>query len=180
MNEQAPAEEIVRSRLPDADPRIHTFFAAWNAARHGKPIPSRRDFDPLAVAPLLKFVWIYRYEPDIPDFVCRLAGENVNDAWGRSIKGRRLLDIVGAADHPVVMERWLRILREPSIQYGARQERLSALDLHRAERLILPLTGDSGEAEFVLGISLYTVAHPDPNRPPLISEDIVRIPCAEM
>ena len=127
-----PTKPSVESRLAGADPRILVFFHAWNAARRRTLVPLRSDFDPMLIQSLLAHVWLYRFDPAVGDFVCKLAGEEVNLAWGRSIKGRTLREIVGAADHPIMMARWRKLLTVPLLHYGSASERLSELETQTA------------------------------------------------
>lgn len=170
----------VRERLASADLRVFRFLQAWREARDGGPIPRRRAFDPMAAPDLLPWIWLYAWEPDSDDFRCRLAGEQVNAAWGRSIRGLTLHDVVGATDHPTIRARWRRILDELLVHYGARTERLSALETRRAERLLAPLADDAGAARYVLGLSLYAIEASDPTRPALKPDDSVQFPCTEV
>ena len=168
-------------RLPGIDPRLVGFFEAWRAIRApGEVVPRREAFDPLAIPELLPDVFLYRLADDGEDFVCRLAGERVNEAWGRSIRGLTLRQIVGERDHPTIRARWARIVGTPALHYGRVRERLSNQRLRRAERLLLPLASADGRIDWVLGVSLYTLESGDPARPSLRPEDIVQIPCAEL
>lgn len=180
MTDAPPLRPTLEDRLPGADPRIFAFFRAWRAARREAMVPQRADFDPLGVPVLLPHVWLYRFDAGLGDFVCRLAGEEVNAAWGRSIRGRALREVVGPADHPVVLRRWRQIVGVPLIHYGAAAERLSALETRSAERLLLPLASDGDAVDHVLGISLYRISGASRSRSPLVPEDIVQIPCAEL
>lgn len=175
-----PPRSSVEARLAGADPRIFEFLSAWRAARRGTMVPFRRDFDPLSIPRLLPHIWLYRYEPAAGDFVCRLAGEEVNAAWGRSIRGETLRTVVGEADHPTVFRRWQQIVSVPLLHYGSAVERLSALELRSAERLLVPLASDDETVDGVLGLSLYTISAANQDRTPLVPEDIIRIPCAEV
>ena len=96
-----PARDI----LPGfADQRLITFFDAWRAARMGAVIPSKRNFDPIEVPSLLRYTWLYRFEPTLGDFVCLVAGEDVKRAWGGdSIKGKLLREVVGDRDHALFL-----------------------------------------------------------------------------
>lgn len=180
MTEAAASARTLESRLQGADPRIFAFFRAWRMARREAMVPHRADFDPVGIPALLPHVWLYRYDAGLDDFVCRLAGEEVNAAWGRSIRGRMLQEIVGADDHPTVLRRWRQIVRVPLIHYGAAAERLSALETRSAERLLLPLASDGDVVDHVLGISLYRISGAARSRSALVPEDIVQVPCAEL
>lgn len=166
--------------LRDADPRLLRFLAAWRAARAGAPMPRRRAFDPMTAPDLLPWIWLCAYDPAADDFVYRLAGEEVNAAWGRSLRGAALRDLLGPEDHPTVRRRWAEILEGPNLHYGLTRERLSALETQSAERLLAPLADDAGLPAYILGVSLYRVAASDPGRPPLTAEDYVRLPVAAL
>lgn len=180
MTKIAPLGASVEARLAGADPRIFVFLQAWREARGDALIPKRSAFDPMAVRSLLPFLWIYRFETERDDYVVRLAGEEINNAWGRSIKGMTMREVVGDADYPVMRERWGNILGVPLIHYGASSERLSALDTRRAERMLTPLADNDGTPNHILGISLYEISPTDSSRPSLEPEDITQIPCSEV
>lgn len=170
-----------RDLLPTgADERLIAFLEAWRNSRSGAVHPNKRNFDPFQVPTLLRYTWLYRYDPALSDFVCLLAGEDVNRAWGGPIKGKPLREIVGDVDHPTVLQRWLQIVQTPLVQYGAKDERLSNQDLWRAERLLMPLSSVSDQADHVIGISLYRLAAHEELHAPLISEDIKQIPCTDI
>ncbi len=145
----------MRALVPTADPRIFQMFDGWAAARNGGAVAHRSEFDPMRVAPLLGFLWIYRRHPERGDYVCELAGEEVNAVWGGSVKGRTLTEIVGTEHQPILADRWAAVLGEPAILYSS-MERFPAPHLiYRVERLILPLMSRGGEIDSILGISLY-------------------------
>ena len=168
-------------RLDEADARLGAFLRAWMAARGSALVPSKSAFDPLEVPQLLSFIFLYRYEEEAGDFVCRLAGESVNKAWGHSIRGKSLREVVGAHDYPTIRSRWDRIVGDPLVHYGANRERLSEQNIYRADRLLMPLYGDdTGRLDHVVGVSLYQMNPVSPSRPPLLLEDIHRIQCADL
>ena len=172
--------EKIQEYLPNASASALTFLASWAKAREGRLVPYKESFDPLSVREMLSFVWMYEYRPDIGDFVCRLAGENVNLAWGKSIKGLTLQQIVGETDHPIVLSRWLEMVKEPHIHYGSEAERLSEQNTWQAERIIAPMETRADGIPYALGLSLYQSTVVDPDHEPLILEDTIRIPCREI
>lgn len=147
----------LRKRLPHANDSLFMFFGAWLDARGEALVPLRKEFSPGAIPALLRFVWIYKFDMDRNDFVCQLAGEAVNDAWGKSIRGRTLREIVGNVDYPAVRGRWLEIVGRPAIMYGTVNEQLAFQETWRAERLMLPMASADETIDVVLGLSLYTL-----------------------
>lgn len=169
-----------RRQVPNADPRLHGFLAAWLDARGDALVPRRQSFSPITIPGQLPFVWIYALDPERQDFVCQLAGENVNDAWGGSIRGRTIREIVGEIDYPVVRDRWDAIVKQPAIQYGALNEQMASLEIWQAERLLLPMASVDGTINVMLGISLYSMRYMAPEAKSNIPEHIIRIPCADL
>jgi hypothetical protein len=170
-----------QAHLSDADPRILDFLNAWRAARRGNEIvPLKKNFDPMRVPTLLQFMWLYRFDPSNGNYLCRLAGEEVNAAWGYSIKGKSLAQIVGPVDYPTVLKRWHMITNTPLVQYGTARERLTEQTTQQAERMLVPLKDTSGATSYVLGVSLYRYVNFEPVHIPPLSGNIVRIACADI
>lgn len=172
-----PAAELLPA---GSDARLFTFLDAWRGSRADSLVPTKRDFDLFQVPSLLRYTWLYRFDTDAGDFVCLLAGEDVNRAWGGPIKGKTLREVVGEQDHPIVLKRWREIIETPLIQYGAKDEKLTNQDIWRAERLLLPLASIEGRRNHVIGVSLYRLSAYEEARAPLIEEDIFQVPCAEV
>jgi hypothetical protein len=169
-----------RRRIPDASPKIHSFFGAWLDARGDAMVPRRKSFSPITIPTLLRFVWMYEFDQRRQDFVCQLAGESVNEAWGGSIRGRTIREIVGNIDYPVLRSRWDIIIGQPAIQYGAVEERLTSMEVWQAERLLLPMASKDGAINVMLGISLYRLQRGTLRGKQDIPESVIRIPCAEL
>lgn len=170
-----------RDRLPqDTDPRIHQFLDAWIAARRDSLVPVRADFDPTWIPRLLSSIYICAWLPDEGDFQCVLAGEEVNRAWGGNLSGKKIGEVIGEDDQPVMRQRWLEIIETPQIHYGLVSERLTQQKFYSAERLTVPLADKEGTPCFIMGLSLYTIGQVDFSRPALFPEDTIRIECAEI
>lgn len=165
---------------PDADPRIIQFLDAWESARRGGLVPARRDFDPTRVPRLLSSVYICKWLPGDGDFQCVLAGEEVNRAWGGSLSGKKIGEVIGEADQPIIRQRWLEITGVPEIHYGLVTERMTEQNFYNAERLTVPLADRDGAVSFIMGLSLYTIGEVDLTRPALFPEDTIRIRCADL
>ena len=143
-----------REDLPSPSREINDLLDTWRLARCGALVPLKQNFDPLAVPHLLPSLWLYRLDRGTDTFTCRLAGERINAAWGYSIAGHTSEDIFGVSDNAVIVSIWMAILETPLVHYG-RGEVLSGNSLYLAERLVLPLLDEAGEANFILGLSLY-------------------------
>jgi hypothetical protein len=172
--------EPIRARFAGASPQIVEFLELWNRSRHGALVPLRRELDPFQAPRLLRHVWLYQYLPDRDDFVCKLAGENVNEAWGGRLKGQMLSDVVGPAHRDAAIRRWRGVIETPCILYGAiGPERQDADGRPIAERLVLPLATAIDIVDHTIGISLYSVSQTDRDLIRPVWDDMLRIPCAE-
>ena len=127
---------VMRDLVPAADPRIFQLFDGWLAARDGRLVAGRVDFDPMTISRLLEYVWIYRLAPERDDYVCDLAGEEVNAVWGHSIKGLTLTEIVGEPHRATLAERWDYARSEPAILYSAAENLPDPHFVQRVERLV--------------------------------------------
>lgn len=174
--------ESAARRWPDLpDPRLLVLLRHWAMQRKGAPMPRRSDIDPQAIRECLPQVWIYRYKPDLDEFVCSLSGEAVNEAWGHSLIGKTLADIMPAADAAVVRERYRQVIAAPGIQLSERQIAPAERSTKQAVRLILPLADDSGSPYGVIGMTLY---RHDPrtegDRPLFPQASVLLVPCADL
>lgn len=171
---------------PEAD-RILSEFSAearrvldvWLACRKGALVPRQADLDPMLLSGQLAAIYIYRYDPELDDFVCRLAGEAINQAWGHSIRGATLRDIVGVLLHPAALERWKAIIRTPHVQHGRIDRDIDGTSEMIAERLVLPMRGD-GEPDRVLGFGSYVHRQSDRDQTPPVWDDVVTINCRDL
>jgi len=179
MASEERAISELKKRIPRADERILEFFAAWLAARGDALVARCKDFSPIRIPSLLRYLWIYRFEPEAGDYVCKLAGESVNEAWGKGIKGRTIRQVVGEIDYPTVRQRWDNIVGGPLIQYGALEEQLSSLKAWHAERLLLPMASDDGKIDVILGISLYNLDRFTDEGNVNVSEVVLQFPCRD-
>ncbi|WP_420404569.1 PAS domain-containing protein [Nisaea sp.] len=138
-------------QLPTASAPVLALFEHWMSLWSPGTVPLRRRIDPTAFPTALPHSWIYRYEAD-GDFRCVLAGEMINAAWGRSIKGMTSREIIGD-DHEEAHPRWLTVINRPAILYLTQSELRMP---KKSERLVLPVAEHDGSIRAVLGISCYT------------------------
>ena len=140
-----------RPELPSGSDLIGALFDHWMSLWSPGSVPRRSEIDPTAFPKALPHSWIYRFEED-GDFRCVLAGEKINEAWGRSIKGMSSREIIGD-DHEVAHPRWLTVINQPAFLYTTQAE----LNMpKKSERLVLPVAERDGSIRSVLGISCYS------------------------
>lgn len=151
-------EEEVIGRWPALeDRRMALLLRRWAGWREGTAPPPRSRIDPAALKPCLPHVWIWRLTPDRFSLTCTLAGEKIQEAWGRGIIGNDPLSLWGPESGLVVRDRLRRVALTPAIVHG-RSGILSGESASPgkfAERLILPLATDDGAPFGVIGMTLY-------------------------
>ncbi|WP_341704453.1 PAS domain-containing protein [Ferrovibrio sp.] len=140
------------------DPRLLVFLRHWAERRQGLTMP-RRAIDPLALRSCLPHVWLHRYREDSSDFVCVLAGEQVNAAWGGNIAGRPLAEIIQPDQAALTQARYRQVMQLPGVQVVRRLIQPADAAAKATERVIVPVDDGSGRPWGVFGMTLY---HFDP------------------
>lgn len=124
----------------------------WLAVRGDRPMPCRGELDPTVFPSALSRMWVYEQEPD-GEFVCRLAGEDINEAFQSRPVGRTADDLLGEQYRRWIRERWLYCLKRPAILYARSCPPVGAGK--RANRLTLPLADRDGVPRAVVGATDY-------------------------
>ena len=143
-------------------PVLRALLDHWVQLRGDRRMPSREEIDPTRIPACLPHIWICRRGDD-GEFVCVLAGEEVQQAWGYSIMNRPLAEVFGDEYWSDVRGRLAKVLETPAIQHANFQidERFKSV-----ERLSLPVADRDGQPVQILGGSVYQydrLARPDPD-----------------
>jgi hypothetical protein len=139
-----------------ADARLRSLYGYWQmlgAAAGG--LPPVQAFDPLHLPKLLPNLWLLEVAADTHRFRMRLAGENINAIYRRSISGQYFSDVFVPAEVALVVARYTRALNEPAILHAAGTVYVAAGRLTQGERLALPMRGRSGLTDTMLGATFY-------------------------
>lgn len=147
------------------DERLLSFLRHWAAGRKGALVPSRDAIDPAAIRNCLPNIWRYRFDLEQDDFVCTLAGQAVNEAWGFSLIGRSLAEIMPSSQLAVVRERYRRVLSVPMIEVVAKPILPNAATMKLTSRVILPLAGRGGQPSELIGMTVYAFPAGQPDLP---------------
>jgi len=169
-----------------ADPRFKTFLRHWAQNRpliNGKPglAMPRSAIDPVAIRGCLANVWLYQYLPTEQDFLCTLAGEAVNLAWGQSLMGRRISQFMSPAMLAHVPALYRRMMALPALQVSRRRITPAGGVEQSAERLIVPLVDSNGGPWGVFGLTLYQLgAQKRMTDPAALQGPVTLYPCADL
>lgn len=162
------------------DPIFLLLLRHWAHNRVGLVMP-RQALDPAAIKPCLPHVWLYQYNHEDSTFVCRLSGEQVNDAWGVNMAGKRPEDFMPPESAAMANVIYRRILFTPALHVGHRRIAPQNRQEKAAERLVVPLSDAHGRAYGIFGLSLYYF---DPitqaELPPQVGPNVTYFPCAAL
>ncbi|RVU34767.1 PAS domain-containing protein [Hwanghaeella grinnelliae] len=131
--------------------RFKSVFRHWNDIRGDRQMPARSDIDPMEIRSALPCIWIYERADD-GVFRCRLAGEEINTANGRSIQGLTAREIIGPKFDQILSKRWAYILDTPAIFHG---NTTNSPARRVVERMCLPLSDAEGNPRFNMGVTDY-------------------------
>ncbi|HEX3881929.1 MAG TPA: PAS domain-containing protein [Stellaceae bacterium] len=149
----------VPGMLPFSDPRLHQAFAYWRRKAAGRPLPRRRDIDPIEIPKLLPDVMLVDVEAD-GRYRYRLIGTENTQAQGIKATGRYLDEVLPGLEYKNhVLGLYDESVRMRQALYSEclflSPERL-APERH-TKVLFMPLSedGDTVNMVFVLQIFLY-------------------------
>lgn len=133
-------------------PALRAVALHWNEARGPKKMPSWQDLRPKAIAPYLPMVWSYKFDPVSGDFVGRLAGNRIAQAYGKSFRGLKLSQAHPSADrYASTHALFLRVISEPAIFRGSGRIFQLKGKFETGERIMLPLSGNGLVGDGIFG-----------------------------
>ena len=138
------------------DPGLRVLYDYWiSLADEGGGLPSVQGFDPLNLPRLLPNLWILEVEAATSRFRMRLAGENINAIYGRSIAGLYFPEVFQPGDVEIIEARYTRALSEPALFHASGLVYAAGGNLTVGERLGLPMLGREGRTNTLLGATVY-------------------------
>jgi hypothetical protein len=127
----------------------------WEDARGGRSVPAWRDIDPVEIGRNLRYVWSWRYDRATDSFTGRLAGEEIDRAFGKSLRGVPMRDFYAPDIYDLVYPRHRRVAVEPGFMHG-----YGMIFAHMGrsvvgERIVMPLAEDGRTGDGILGATIY-------------------------
>jgi hypothetical protein len=141
------------AQLPDL--KLRRLYDYWRSRCRDGGIPSRRDIDPLDIPDLLPNLFLLDVIGDAQDFVFRLAGSLVEDAFSMSLRGRSIAEIQKAAGTPIPVAQHVEVARGGGPRYREGSVLVAGRDHLRTHRLLLPLSSDGRMVDVLFGGAIF-------------------------
>lgn len=127
-------------------------YAYWDRQRAGRPMPSRRDIDPVDMVEWLPHVTLVTVTHDPLDFRFRLVGTAVVARYGREFTGERLADLDLDGKAKEIFAEYAQPVNRRQPQYYIDNYVMESGRQMHFERLLLPLSSDGETVDMLLGI----------------------------
>lgn len=135
-----------------ADAEHRDLLLWWLAARRGREMPSRSDFDPLDHARFLPRLFLVAVSPEPPHFRYRLCGTEIDTQQGYSMTGRTFEELFRDELYRFTLERFLDVAFNRRISYHSTHfSNDNTARNSRFTRLLLPLSDDGARVDTILG-----------------------------
>jgi hypothetical protein len=139
---------------------LRVLASQWAAARGSRRMPAFRDIDPVGIGRHLRYVWAWKYDRGQDSFTGRLAGEEIDRAFGKSLRGMEMTVFYAPEVYAVVFPRHRRVVTEPSFFHGTGMVFARMGSSAVGERIGLPLAEDGETGDGIIGATHYTALPP--------------------
>lgn len=152
LQNEMPEGQTSRDPLGQIKSRPLRHLISWWCDKRGEYLmPLLSDIDPAELRPALSQIWLCDYVPQSDRFRYRLAGEEINNFWGLSLRGKYLDEIVPAQRLATITSQCHMALDLPAIVYVRGCLSLSQEIERHCERIVLPLSEDGKTVSALLG-----------------------------
>ncbi|MBL8706314.1 MAG: PAS domain-containing protein [Rhodospirillales bacterium] len=135
--------------------RLREVAETWRQAGTGRRMPGWRDIDPLALGKNLPIVWAWKYDRATEQFTGRLSGEEITQAFGKSLRGRKHEEFFPKDEQPRVFRLHRRVVAEPAFARGTGRVFSHVGRVGIGERIIMPLADDGANGDGIIGATVY-------------------------
>jgi hypothetical protein len=139
----------------------------WAEARGSRRMPAFRDIDPVGIGRHLRYIWAWKYDRETDAFTGRLAGEEIDRAFGKSLRGMRMVEFYAPDVYALVFPRHRRVVTEPSFFHGTGMVFAQMGYTMAGERISLPLAEDGSTGDGIIGGTFYSALPPQTEERPL-------------
>ena len=137
------------------DERLRLLLAHWLKIRRGRLMPPRTQLDPVALKPVLSFLWICDYDREAAAFRYRLTGEAINAVHGGNLRGMSVETLFSPEARSGVIARMLAVVQDRAIFHAIGDIYSTRMRTGAGERLILPLASDGKVPDALVGATIY-------------------------
>lgn len=141
--------------------QIHELYRFWQSRRRadGRPM-AREALDPADLGPLLSNIMLLEVEEPkeegkLPLMRFRVAGDEIESRYGRSLRGSLLHETFPLVRRSDTSHQWSEILRDKKPKYRRGPMRFPDDQVFEAECLLLPLSMGDRDVAFILGAIFY-------------------------
>lgn len=139
--------------LPDN--KLRRLYDYWLTHCGKDAYPSRRDIDPLDIPDLLPNIFLLDVVGDAQDFVFRLAGTLVEDAFSMPLRGKSIIEIQREAGTPIPVAQHVEVARGGGPRYREGEMLVAGRDHWCIHRLLLPLSSDGRTVDVLMGGAVF-------------------------
>lgn len=129
----------------------------WRDARAGRRMPAWRHIDPVALGKNLPLIWSWKYDRATAKFTGRLSGEEITNAFGKSLRGAKHEEFFPKDEQERVFRLHQRVVTEPAFARGEGKVFSHVGRVGIGERIILPLSEDGILGDGIFGATVYEV-----------------------
>jgi hypothetical protein len=138
----------------DLAPELRAIRDYWDAKRGTRPMPRRKDVDPLELAAHLPYLSLVDVLRGGADFRFRLLGTGITGQFGRDSTGKTMSEVYATADPEVlnwIVDSFAMVVtsKRPVLMRGLL--RVVDKDFVKFESFHLPLSEDGDEVSMFLG-----------------------------
>ena len=130
-------------------------LAYWHSKRRGRPMPARRDLDPIEIPHLLPWVLLIDVLCDPLDFRYRLIGTEVVAVSRRDFTGFRFSELAGKGPESVLWDNCLTVVRTRA-PFSRRPPYIGPCDdVLSGQNLLMPLSSDGETVDMIFQLIAY-------------------------
>jgi hypothetical protein len=149
------------------NPKVRWLFEYWDGQRNERRLMPRQSFDPVHLGGMLSNVLFVERHFAPPDLRIRVAGQEVEDRYGRSMRGMSIYETFPIVKRKDTSHQWAEILADGQPKYRRGPMLFPNDRAFEAERLLLPLSDGRldgrEEVAYILGLIFYA---------PLLAENL--------
>jgi hypothetical protein len=138
-----------------ASPALKIVAQHWNGMRGSQRMPGWGDIRPSAIAAQLSIIWSFKYDRTTDSFTGRLAGDRIEQIFGKKFRGSPMCELYSDADFPRLFARSKRVVCEPALYRGEGVVFKHVDRYGYGERIMMPLADDGILGDGLFGATDY-------------------------